>query len=103
MGRPQKWDYEFIARLYNDALTENKWPTKRISELLHIHKSHAAKLVATARRKGFLEPTTKGAVPGFTPKNDRLRRVADRIGITQTDLRQILIDEAQGALRVTIR
>ncbi len=102
MGRPQKWDYEFIAGLYNDALTENQWPTKRISELLHIQKSHAAKLVAAARRKGFLEPTTKGAVPGFTP-NDRLRRVADRIGITQTELRQILIDEAQGALRVSPR
>lgn len=62
--------YEEVARVYRQAWSEGRAPTRAVAEHFTISESAAAKRVMRARRAGFLPPTEKG-VPGVRNTDPR--------------------------------
>jgi len=63
VGRPRKHDYAEVARVYAAAPTK---PTKAVAQAFDVPIETARNMVASARRRGFLEPTTRGRRSGMT-------------------------------------
>lgn len=53
-------DFERIAEVYRDALDRGLGVQASVARAMHVTSSQAATLIAEARRRGLLPPTTKG-------------------------------------------
>ena len=87
-----------VADIYTYAAEHGMPPTLTVMEEWDAPRSTAGRWVREARDAGLLPPT-KERSPNHT--NERLMRVATRLGIAPAVLGQAILEEAGGQVRIS--